>query len=99
MENLDRLERGKKEDVDGLKEEAKQKLQAWEAEKRKSEEKKNEKKRNEEEIDSVKIGRARESESWMNEVEKLEAEKKGEKEAMGANTKKTHEGIENEREV
>lgn len=47
--------------MDELKEAAKRKLQAWEAEKRKSEEEKErEKKRNQEEVDSLKMGRARE---------------------------------------
>lgn len=99
-ENLKRLEREKKEEVDGLKEETKQKQQAWEAEKRKSEEEKEkEEKKNQEEIDGLKMGRERESESWRKEVEKLETEKKGEKEAMGAKMMKIHEGIREEREV
>lgn len=78
------LEKRKKEEVDGLKEEVKRKLQAWEAEKRKlEEEKEKDKKRSQEEIDNLKMGREMENESWRNEVEKLTAETKGKRRPSG----------------
>ena len=96
---LMKLEEQKEMEVDGLKKETKSQLKAWEEKEKKwKEQKAKEEKRNKEAIDSLNMGRERESESWKRQVEGLELEKKGMKEAFEAKQKNILGRMKTERE-
>ena len=95
-----KLKEGKKREVDGLKEETASQLKAWQEKEKKLEDVVAEdKKRHKEAVDSLKMGREREAESWRREVEGLEEEKKRAKEAFEAKLKNTLERVKKEREA
>lgn len=94
-----KLEKEKKREVDGLREETSSQMKAWtEKEKKWGEELADDKKRYIEAIDNLNTGREREMESWRKQVEGLEQEKKGPKEAFGAKLKVILERTKEERE-
>lgn len=74
-------------ELDELKEENTSQLKAWKGKEQKWEERADDKERYEDVIDSLNMDRAQETESWRKQLESLELEKKGTKEAFGAKLK------------
>ena len=95
---LKKIEEEKKMKVAGHKEETTNRRKAWEEKEKKwKEQRADEEKRKKEDINSLRMGRERESESWRGEVERLELEKKGTKEAFEAKSKNILERMKKER--
>ena len=97
--DLVKLQKEKKDEVEGLKKEITKQARAWEGkEKGWVETKAADEKRNQEENDSLEMERDREKDNWTKQVERLEVEKKGEKEEMETKLKNVMEGMKKERE-
>lgn len=96
--NLGKLQEEMGGEVEGLKKEIRKKARAWEEEKKVwMEKKEGEDKKNQEEKDSLKRESARERDSWKTQVDRLEMEKKSEREEMGMKLKTVSEGMKEER--
>ena len=85
---LEKMERGRKEEVEVLKEETKKQLKAWKEEEKKWEEERTDAKKRHKE----------DTQSWRSQVEGLKMEKEWLKEAFGAKLKNILKGVEEERE-
>ena len=97
--NLEKLRKEKGDEAKGLRQETTKQAGAWEEKEKEWEEKRAaDAKRNQEENNSLKMGREWERHSWKKQVERLEMEKKREKEGMGRKLKDISERFKKEKE-